>query len=56
MTPFHTPHSLDQVKIPTEIYDEMGPVDEDPRWQIMGEFHQCELFFSRHIIEYVLIS
>ena len=30
-----------QVRIPTQIYDEMGPVDEDPRWRIMGDFHKC---------------
>ncbi|WVQ84685.1 hypothetical protein IAT38_006840 [Cryptococcus sp. DSM 104549] len=27
------------VRIPTEIFDEMGPVDEDPRWQIFTKFH-----------------
>ncbi|OXH37725.1 Gly-Xaa carboxypeptidase [Cryptococcus neoformans] len=27
------------VRIPTEVFDEMGPVDEDPRWEIFVEFH-----------------
>ncbi|KAK4689346.1 Gly-Xaa carboxypeptidase, partial [Tremellales sp. Uapishka_1] len=27
-----------QVQIPTEVFDEMGPVDEDPRWKVMTTF------------------
>ncbi|WWC91785.1 uncharacterized protein L201_006732 [Kwoniella dendrophila CBS 6074] len=27
------------VRIPTQMYDEMGSVDEDPRWKIFAEFH-----------------
>ncbi|WWD03733.1 hypothetical protein V865_001789 [Kwoniella europaea PYCC6329] len=27
------------IRIPTQMYDEMGPVDEDPRWKIFAEFH-----------------
>ncbi|WVQ75768.1 hypothetical protein IAR50_005399 [Cryptococcus sp. DSM 104548] len=29
----------DAIRIPTEMFDEMGPVDEDPRWQIFAQFH-----------------
>lgn len=32
-----------QIRIPTQMYDEMGPVDSDPRWQTIGQFHECEL-------------
>jgi hypothetical protein len=28
------------VKIPTESYDDMGPVGEDSRWDVFGEFHE----------------
>jgi Gly-Xaa carboxypeptidase len=31
------------VKIPTEVFDIMGPVDEDPKWQVMPPFHDCKL-------------
>ncbi|KAG8863707.1 hypothetical protein FRB96_007544 [Tulasnella sp. 330] len=27
------------VRIPTEVYDDNGPVGEDPRWNIFAEFH-----------------
>jgi hypothetical protein len=27
------------VKIPTESFDDMGPVGEDPRWDVFQEFH-----------------
>ena len=27
------------VQIPTEIFDDMGPVDQDPRWKVFGTFH-----------------
>ncbi|WVR07608.1 hypothetical protein IAU60_004650 [Kwoniella sp. DSM 27419] len=27
------------IRIPTQMYDEMGPVDEDPRWKVFGQFH-----------------
>jgi hypothetical protein len=30
------------VRIPTEVYDVMGPVDEDPHWKIFTEFHSCK--------------
>jgi Gly-Xaa carboxypeptidase len=33
------------VKIPTEVFDVMGPVDEDPKWQVMPPFHDCELIY-----------
>ena len=29
---------VEAVKIPTEIFDEMGPVDEDPQWRRIGTF------------------
>ncbi|ODO07743.1 hypothetical protein I350_03319 [Cryptococcus amylolentus CBS 6273] len=29
----------DAIRIPTEMFDEMGSVDEDPRWQIFSQFH-----------------
>jgi hypothetical protein len=32
------------VKIPTQNYDEMGAVGEDPRWDVFGDFHACELW------------
>ncbi len=31
------------VKIPTESYDVMGPVGEDPRWDVFYKFADCEL-------------
>ena len=27
------------VQIPTESFDDMGPADEDPRWQVFQRFH-----------------
>ena len=27
------------VKIPTESFDDMGPVGDDPRWDIFVDFH-----------------
>ncbi|KAI0251484.1 hypothetical protein BJV78DRAFT_1361617 [Lactifluus subvellereus] len=27
------------VRIPTETYDEMGPIGVDERWEIFGQFH-----------------
>jgi Gly-Xaa carboxypeptidase len=27
------------VQIPTEVFDDMGEVGEDPRWYIFGDFH-----------------
>ena len=27
------------VRIPTESFDDMGPVGEDPRWDVFKEFH-----------------
>ncbi|KAL1696594.1 hypothetical protein GGG16DRAFT_43379 [Schizophyllum commune] len=27
------------VQVPTEAFDDMGPVGEEPRWEIFGEFH-----------------
>ncbi|KAK8853296.1 hypothetical protein IAR55_004000 [Kwoniella newhampshirensis] len=27
------------IRIPTMVYDEMGPVDEDPKWKIFADFH-----------------
>jgi len=29
------------VRIPTEVFDEMGPVDSDPKWDVMGVFQDC---------------
>lgn len=26
-----------QIRIPTQMYDEMGPVDSDPRWQTIAD-------------------
>jgi hypothetical protein len=31
------------VKIPTEIFDVMGPIGEDPRWEVFYKFAECEL-------------
>ena len=31
------------VKIPTEIFDVMGGVGEDPRWDVFYEFSDCKL-------------
>jgi Gly-Xaa carboxypeptidase len=31
------------VKIPTEIFDVMGPVGEDKRWDVFYEFAECAL-------------
>jgi hypothetical protein len=31
-----------QVQIPTEIFDEMGPVEEDPKWKPLIKFQECE--------------
>ncbi|KAF9511576.1 hypothetical protein BS47DRAFT_1377147 [Hydnum rufescens UP504] len=28
------------IKVPTESYDEMGPVGVDPRWGVFGELHE----------------
>ncbi|KAA8900765.1 hypothetical protein TRICI_006144 [Trichomonascus ciferrii] len=28
------------VRVPTEVYDDMGPVDEDPRWNIFSNFRE----------------
>jgi Gly-Xaa carboxypeptidase len=30
------------VKIPTEIYDVMGPIGKDPRWDVFYTFAECE--------------
>lgn len=30
----------DMIRIPTQSYDKMGPLDEDPRWQVFYEFEQ----------------
>ncbi|QOU22396.1 hypothetical protein BRETT_002575 [Brettanomyces bruxellensis] len=30
----------DMIRIPTQSYDLMGPIDEDPRWQIFAEFEK----------------
>jgi Gly-Xaa carboxypeptidase len=30
------------VKIPTEIFDVMGPVGEDPRWDVFYDFAKCK--------------
>lgn len=29
------------VKIPTEMFDVMGPIGEDPRWDIFYKFSEC---------------
>ena len=31
----------DAVKLPTEVFDEMGAVDEDPRWDAFYDFAEC---------------
>jgi len=28
------------IGIPTESFDDMGPVGEDPRWDIFQDFHE----------------
>ncbi|KAG8984577.1 hypothetical protein FRB93_006422 [Tulasnella sp. JGI-2019a] len=28
------------IRIPTEIFDDIGPVGEDPRWDVFAEFHE----------------
>ena len=30
------------VRVPTEIFDVMGPVGEDPRWDVFYDFSACE--------------
>lgn len=30
------------IRIPTEIFDVMGPVTEDPRYEVFGDFAECE--------------
>ena len=30
------------VRIPTEIFDVMGEIDEDPRWDVFYKFADCE--------------
>jgi Gly-Xaa carboxypeptidase len=30
------------VRVPTEVFDVMGPIDEDPRWNVFYEFAECE--------------
>ena len=36
------------VQVPTESFDDMGPVGEDPRWDVFSEFHEfLELAFPR---------
>jgi hypothetical protein len=30
----------DAVRVPTETFDEMGPVGEDERWETRGPFHE----------------
>ena len=32
------------VKIPTEMFDVMGPIGEDPRWDIFYNFSSCMIF------------
>ncbi|KAJ4473833.1 hypothetical protein J3R30DRAFT_3707797 [Lentinula aciculospora] len=27
------------IRVPTESYDDLGPISEDPRWQTFGQFH-----------------
>ncbi|PCH36644.1 carboxypeptidase S [Wolfiporia cocos MD-104 SS10] len=27
------------IRIPTEVYDEMGPIGDDPSWTVFGQFH-----------------
>lgn len=31
----------DAVKIPTEMFDVMGPVGEDPRWDVFYQWSEC---------------
>lgn len=37
----------DAVKIPTEIFDVMGEIGEDKRWDVFYEFADCALELSR---------
>lgn len=30
------------IRIPTEVYDEMGEPGEDHRWDIFGQLHECK--------------
>lgn len=30
------------IRIPTQVYDEMGDPGEDRRWDIFGQLHECE--------------
>ncbi len=30
------------VKIPTECFDVMGPVESAPEWKVFQKFHDCE--------------
>ena len=41
-TTIHTKLMDIQVQIPTEIFDEMGPVEEDPKWKPLIKFQECE--------------
>lgn len=33
----------DAVKVPTEIFDVMGEIGEDKRWDVFYKFADCEL-------------
>ena len=47
---------IEAVKIPTEVFDEMGPVDEDPKWKTMGTFQEyLERSFPRLYV-YTILS
>lgn len=46
ISPATTPRLTCQIRIPTQMYDEMGPVDSDPRWQTIGQFHECASMLS----------
>lgn len=36
----------DAVKVPTEIFDVMGPIGEDPRWDVFYKFADCECCYT----------
>lgn len=35
------------VRVPTEVFDVMGEIDEDPRWDVFYKFSECEHRGSR---------
>ena len=39
------------VRIPTESFDDMGPVGEDPRWEVFQEFHDYLAKIYPHVYD-----